>query len=415
MKNIANKILILFVALAVATAGVLSFIPTIVQPPKEVQMHNMHKEAMKNQVGKFSTVMSEHHNDTIYESLIHRLYIYRTEQYMTDQDLDEQLSAIVNAYIPIFKSQCDNMFSRSEWPAQDLAKISEKIKSLKNLKFYASSAPVLTQCQSAKLSEVSDVMDRYNKAMNLADNARFTTVADAQRLLNEARQYRNDDPLKNNSELMSRLSTVNEKIGKSHYAYVKKQVEKLADYRYNTKDNYQNLIAQVRADINDYKSMSSSYANEELSVSALESVSATYEQAAMKYYNQKRAVFNTNSQWMDISNDNTYKTFYSVSNHKKANQDAVMYITISGYRSFTFQIGSSSQAGRDFVVVGKDYVPTRDNYDHHTKDINNSYKDVTYRNLDPNQTYKIYVVYTKNSSVDRDEDRGYLRIRNDNM
>ena len=50
MKNTGSKILILGVVIAIAVAGVLVFYPTIVAPPIDVPVENLHKASLDNDI-----------------------------------------------------------------------------------------------------------------------------------------------------------------------------------------------------------------------------------------------------------------------------------------------------------------------------------------------------------------------------
>lgn len=141
-----------------------------------------------------------------------------------------------------------------------------------------------------------------------------------------------------------------------------------------------------------------------------------------------------NSQWQNstsygsLSSDTANYDFYeSFGNHNVNNGKATMFITIYGYKSFTFKVRnySASEGYYDYVVVnniddttvpkwqpsvgsgtassGKVY------YTNKTKSSNTTWYDVTFNNLDGGE-HIITVTYGKDGSVNDGDDRGYVAI-----
>ena len=106
MKNTGSKILILGVVIAIAVAGVLVFYPTIVAPPVDVPVENLHKASLDNDIAGFSETEGSAFNDSIYNTVINKLELYRTEKFLTEENLDYETKTLVQKYLPIFSSQC---------------------------------------------------------------------------------------------------------------------------------------------------------------------------------------------------------------------------------------------------------------------------------------------------------------------
>lgn len=54
MSNTGKKILILGIVIAIAIAGILAFYPTIVAPPTDVPVNNLHKSSLEANINGFS-------------------------------------------------------------------------------------------------------------------------------------------------------------------------------------------------------------------------------------------------------------------------------------------------------------------------------------------------------------------------
>lgn len=140
---------------------------------------------------------------------------------------------------------------------------------------------------------------------------------------------------------------------------------------------------------------------------------------------------NLNSQWQtstsygSISDTGNYDFYQSFSNKGVHNSTARMFITINGYKSFTFKVRNYSESGWDYVVVNNlddRSIPTwQPNvgsgtassgyvyYSNAGKSSSTTWYDVTFNNLDGGE-HTITVTYGKDSSASQYDDRGYVAI-----
>lgn len=141
-----------------------------------------------------------------------------------------------------------------------------------------------------------------------------------------------------------------------------------------------------------------------------------------------------NSQWQDstsygsLSSDTANYDFYeSFGNHNVNNGKSTMFITINGYKSFTFKVRnySATEGDYDYVVVNNlddTTVPswppsvgsgTASNgkvyYTNRGKSSNTTWSDVTFSDLDGGE-HIITVTYGKDSMFNDGDDRGYVAI-----
>lgn len=109
--------------------------------------------------------------------------------------------------------------------------------------------------------------------------------------------------------------------------------------------------------------------------------------------------------------------YESNSNYNKSSQNAYIYITITGYTTFTIYVRSYGENNYDYVTVGKlDQTPTRTSstsgtvyYSFYGKANSSTYTPITFDNIDGG-THTITIMYGKDSSVNSNADRGYLYI-----
>lgn len=138
-----------------------------------------------------------------------------------------------------------------------------------------------------------------------------------------------------------------------------------------------------------------------------------------------------NSQWQEstsygsISDTGNYDFYQSFKNYHVNNGKATMFITISGYQSFTFKVRNYSESSFDYVVVNNiddttipkwspsvgDGIASNGKvyYTNYGKSSNTDWYNVTFDNLDGGE-HIITVTYGKDGSFDRDADRGYVAI-----
>ena len=116
MKNTGKKIFILGGVISVALAGILVFYPTIVAPPNDVPVNNLHKSSLETDLSAFSDFENVAFNDSIYNIVIDKLYIYKNEEYFMTISLQCQFEKNI-VEIKIFDN--DNQTKRQLYLVDD--------------------------------------------------------------------------------------------------------------------------------------------------------------------------------------------------------------------------------------------------------------------------------------------------------
>ena len=106
MNNAGKKILILSSALIFAVAAILAFFPTIVAPPANVPMKNLHKISIEGDIDNFSEIGTRKSNDSIYDVVSDKIAIYREEGFLTPDEFDHGIKYMVVEYVPVFLYSC---------------------------------------------------------------------------------------------------------------------------------------------------------------------------------------------------------------------------------------------------------------------------------------------------------------------
>lgn len=147
-------------------------------------------------------------------------------------------------------------------------------------------------------------------------------------------------------------------------------------------------------------------------------------------YCPKKYTINLNDQWRlstAVSNPDAsiYDGVYeSNSNYNVNSAYATMYIDLFGYEEFTVYIRSNAESSYDYVMISQPNVSITGSTSYsdtssikaNTRGSQNTgtaisnYKTVVYTGLDKNTSYRLTVVYRKDSSQHSGTDRGYVLI-----
>ena len=141
-------------------------------------------------------------------------------------------------------------------------------------------------------------------------------------------------------------------------------------------------------------------------------------------------IVNLNSQWANSTKSSIsgYKCFQSNKSYNVNSGVDIMTITIYGFTEFTCYIRSYAESNYDYVMIGQldQAITGSSSYSNttlvkaHTLGKQQSgtalsnYTAVTYSGIDGGE-HTITVVYRKDSSVNKNDDRGYLLIPDENL
>ena len=421
MKNTGKKILILGIVIAFAIAGILAFYPTIVAPPVGVTVNNLHKSSLEANINGFSETENTAFNDSIYNVVVDKLALYKSEAFMTDEEIDYQTKALVHKYLPVFTKLSHAKFRASTWRESDHKAMLKRIAHLRTLKVDDGKTSAVVGSYETDLRRIEQIISNYKDAKKVARYSNFYSVSDANTKIQNAEKYRTMDPLSNCTDLTNKLAAVKTNIGNSHYYQVESKVNEMANYRNMSEESFNSLMSTANSKIQEYDNNRSKYGYNAKTTESLKQKAAEYYRNAKEFFARKEINITANSQWARITSPSaSYRAYQSFSNYNKDYSEATMYFTIKGYDTFTFYIRSNGESDHDYVMVGKDYIPTTSSNYATTKGSPSSgtdlysYKTVTLNNLSRSSTYTIYVVYRKDGSVNSGTDRGYVLIPYEN-
>ncbi len=388
-------------------------------PPANVPMKNLHKISIEGDIDNFSEIGTRKSNDSIYDVVSDKIAIYREEGFLTPDEFDHGIKYMVVEYVPVFLYSCYKVFNSPVWPETGLKEMEDRITELKNLKM-SDGSPAVTGSSVSGLDAVASIIKNYWDAKAVADNTEFYSIDDAAGKIRSANMYRAMEYLKNCSELYGRLSEVKVRIGNSHYSQVSAKVDEMSGYRNMSESAFKTLTTSVNSAIKEYAAFCSNYGSSAKPEEALTQRANGYYKEATNYYSRdfkRQILVDTQGQWVSMHYPSSaYRAFCSTKNYHRPGLSAIMTFTVTGYDNFTFYVRSNGENNSDYLMVGIDKIPTKSSHYASTKGkstagtLFSDYTPVQLNNMLKDRTYRIYVVYEKDNTIDYGEDRGYVLI-----
>ena len=420
-SNSPVKVLILIIGIAVAACAVLFFLKTIVTPPTNVDVNNLHIKSIEKDVKNLTESKSMSYNDSLYVLLNDKIEVFSNEGFLSTAEKDAQIKEFILKYVPVFKAICTKRFNSPNWDDTDFRAWRKRITDLQ--KIALSDGTVVVQGTNKNdLANIVGVMDDYKTAKGIAAIRSFTSVAKAKTDITSANNYASR-PYIEHSKVAGSLKKVKENIGEAHYKNLVLKVHELCNYEFMSQTEFQSLVNEVNNALTEYDANKSIYGSAAKDLASLKTDAGKYVSAANQYYtaqSQPSIRVNLNSSWTSATSPNSsFKAYRSYSNLGQSNSKATMSFEIKGYSSFTFYIDSYAESTYDYVMVGNlNQMPTETSNYANTSGWQkastsfSNYKTVTFNNLGRTTTYRIYVVYMKDGSNNNNDDRGYVLLPN---
>lgn len=418
-SNTPIKILILVLTITFAAGAVLYFFKTIVTPPTNVEVRNLHVASIEKDIKQLTDTKAMGYNDSLYTLITDKIDVFSKESFLSTSEKEEQVKAFILKYVPVFNTLCTKRFNSPNWDDTGFTKWRKRIDELQKIKL-SDGTLVVQGTNKNNLSNILGVMDEYKTAQGIASINSFYSIAKAKTDIVSANSYATRTYIEH-SKIADALKNVKVKIGEAHYRNLVLRVRELSNYASMSQTEFQNLVTEVNNAITEYDANKSMYGSGAKDLSNLKSDAGRYVSVANQYYTarlQPTIRVNLNSSWQATTSPNSsYKAYRSYSNLGRSNSSASMSFEIKGYSSFTFYIDSYAESTYDYVMVGAlNQMPTETSNYANTSGWQkastsfSNYKAVTYYNLDRTATYRIYVVYRKDSSTNINDDRGYILL-----
>ena len=290
MNNTGKKILILGIVIAIAIAGILAFYPTIVAPPTDVPVNNLHKSSLEANINGFSDTENTIFNDSIYNVVVDKLGMYKSEGFMTEEEIDYQTKALVQKYLPIFTKLSHAKFRASTWRESDHKAMLNRIAHLRTLKVDYGETSAVAGSYETDLRRIEQIISNYKEAKKVASYSTFHSVSDANTKIQNAEKYRTMDPLSNCTDLTNKLAAVKSNIGNSHYYQVESKVNEMANYRNMTEEAFNSLMSTANSKIQEYDNNRSKYGYNAKTTESIKQKAAEYYRNAKEFFTRNTSV-----------------------------------------------------------------------------------------------------------------------------
>lgn len=251
------KIALLCLAVLISFGAVIVFAKTQLDPPAGELSIEQVKEECRNALKK-DLARAESSNDILVIDSAYHVIATAAQFMLADSllkaaDHDELLTKVIDKYIPKFVDQSNGKFAQHTWYEPDLNFMRSRCVELNGVK-KADGSQLLSADSRRKLSEITNVLDLYNRARAAASvGTGFTSLADARAKINNARQFTTMQPICNNTDLVSLLNGLPARLEQSHYSSLSAQVERLRScHNFRSEADFDAYAETVQSRINEY-------------------------------------------------------------------------------------------------------------------------------------------------------------------
>ena len=281
----AIKILILVFAVALAISGIMIYAKTRVEPPVATKQTNQYLDDLSKVSARVGETSNAAQEDSAFYKALNRIVIFRKENRISKTDADNGMDMLLSKYCPFFIQRSFDKFKKNVWYDNDHKYMLQMIAQLKNVR-HSDGLPALKKNTQDSLSQIENIIGRYNKAWTISRQTKFTGVSNAQNTISQARQFANDPWLSKCTNLVRALNNVRPSIAESHYRYALSMVEKLSQYHSFSQSYYENtLVPQVDAVVTEYDNKASALYGTKRDVNSLWNKARSYYNNASEYYN----------------------------------------------------------------------------------------------------------------------------------
>lgn len=286
--NKSVKILLLIIAVIIAIGGVLLFMKTIVSPPQDLKFKNQYESALNRKIDEFKKVDSDN-LEREFATLTDLAHRFKAESNIDDKFFDKEYTKIIGVYSPKFTQYCFGQFQKSVWDESEHKWMEDRIAQLRKLTVEDGSRKIMDNYPESdeRFSIIIKTISKYREAKALSYKVGYSGLDESRSRISKARQYKQDDYLKNNAALMKALNRLPSRLEASHYASLRAKVNTLANYYSYSVDSYDALSDNVVAALKEYEQNAQSVYGESRSLTQLKTEASRYYNAAVEYYKNK--------------------------------------------------------------------------------------------------------------------------------
>lgn len=247
MNNSLVKSLILAFAIAAAVGGVLFFIQTVVSPPQDIKMADVHASDLQQFSSSYnpdSLGLTE--AEKMFDVIVDRASIYKADSFVDEKTYDDAVANSAEKFTASFVKWAMSKFEQSVWMHSDHIVMTKLINKLRNVTVAQGSKKALESNSLASLTKIESIIGEYGNAWKVAKQTSFSNYDDAYAKRKNAESLAKKEDLKNCASLVNALNSVGEKLEKSSYYQLKKRVDNLQYlYSFGSKGSYDNESSRV--------------------------------------------------------------------------------------------------------------------------------------------------------------------------
>lgn len=284
--NKSVKIICIVAAVFLAIGGILFYMKTIVSPPQDLAFNNQFENALNQRINDLKNT-DQSNLESEFASLTDLTYRFKIESSIDDKIFDAKYIDIIGVYAPKFSNYCFSQFQKSVWDDKEHKWMEGRINQLRGLTVDDGSKKIMDQYKEtdSQFTIILRTIDKYRQAKALAGRTSYQGLSDAQSKINQAKEFKNDDYLKNNASLMKSLNNLASNIESSHYNSLRAKVNNLANYYSYTAESYDKMSDNVVAALKEYEDRARSVYGTARSLNDLKNEASRYYNQAVEYFN----------------------------------------------------------------------------------------------------------------------------------
>ncbi|MBO4659064.1 MAG: hypothetical protein J5637_05530 [Prevotella sp.] len=283
------KVILLLVAVVAVVGSLLFFAKLRLDPPRAITREGTQAEQVRQLIKEVRQGLDSDTLNQRWFAAHHLIGFLDDNQLLRPGESDTLKMQLMEHYVPAFARKCELKFGWSVWEEKDMDKMRQRIKLLQQLE-NSKGQPVvrLRPSLNGQLDRIEGVLDKYDRACALAEGSEYKSLADSRQRIREARQYQTDTYLRKNTHLMHELDSVAVRLQRSHYHYLERSVEALANYGTNWED-FERRYDGVEREINLFADSSRAVYGRYFGVADLKSDIRGYYRRADHEFNDKSA------------------------------------------------------------------------------------------------------------------------------
>ncbi len=292
------KVILLFVAIVAVVGSLLFFAKSRLDPPQAAELDGEQAAQVRLVIGEIRQGLSTDILNQRWFEARHLIGFLDDNQLLRPGESDTLKTMLMEKYVPAFVRKCEMQFNLSVWDDGDLNKMRSRIKLLrKEADSKGHSVIGLRPSLSGQLDRIGGVLGKYDQARDLVGRSEYSSLSKSKERIRMAQQLKADTYLRNNSSLRSELDSVPIRLVKSHYDYLQRSVEALANPG-TSWEAFQERYDAVGREVSLFADSARSVYGHYISVSDLRS-------EMRGYYHDADRNFNSRSPW-DILWDNIF-------------------------------------------------------------------------------------------------------------